>query len=110
VLSEEAIVEIMSVIPSSLVTGFINACTSPDSRAYEHVDSFVRNLLLEGYAATALLSQVFDAVIALEGEERKKGAVLERIALVDKRLADGADEYVQVMDVAVVLMQMVATV
>jgi len=75
------------------------------SGSYEKLETSVHDLILEGYAAAQVLSQLLDKLICLPGvTDLSKAVILERLALCDSRLQDGADEYLQIMDLSCVIM------
>jgi len=52
------------------------------------------------------LLQLHDIIVpAEEVTDKQKSAICERLAVVDKRLMDGADEYLQILDLCTVMMQ-----
>uniref|UniRef100_A0AAY4EAN7 AAA+ ATPase domain-containing protein n=1 Tax=Denticeps clupeoides TaxID=299321 RepID=A0AAY4EAN7_9TELE len=63
------------------------------------------SLIDEGYAATQVLNQIHDAIIDASLNDKQKSAITDKMAEVDKCLADGADEYLQLMSLCAVIMQ-----
>ncbi|XP_037094311.1 replication factor C subunit 4-like [Pollicipes pollicipes] len=94
--------EVMGVVPEPVLEQLLTACRSG---SYEKLELSVRDLILEGYAAAQLLVQLMDKLIRLEDvPDLGKAIILERLALCDSRLQDGADEYLQIMDLGCVVM------
>lgn len=66
------------------------------------------DIIASGYAATAVISQLHDALIlAPRGEisDMAKARIAEKLALADSALADGADEDLQILNVAAFVMK-----
>uniref|UniRef100_A0A3B5LD47 AAA+ ATPase domain-containing protein n=1 Tax=Xiphophorus couchianus TaxID=32473 RepID=A0A3B5LD47_9TELE len=65
----------------------------------------VGNMVNEGYAATQILSQLHDCILEKDITDKQKSAISEKMAVVGKCLADGADEYLQMLSLCSVIMQ-----
>uniref|UniRef100_A0A3Q2EFF5 Replication factor C (activator 1) 4 n=1 Tax=Cyprinodon variegatus TaxID=28743 RepID=A0A3Q2EFF5_CYPVA len=63
------------------------------------------NLVNEGYAATQILSQLHSCVLEKDIPDMQKSAIAEKMAVTGKCLADGADEYLQILSLCSVIMQ-----
>ncbi|KAF0292927.1 Replication factor C subunit 4 [Amphibalanus amphitrite] len=101
-LTAEDVKEVMLVVPDAMLDRLLDACRSG---RYEKLETAVNELILEGYAAAQVLSQLLEKLIALDGlDDLPKAHILERLALCDARLQDGADEYLQIMDLGCVIM------
>lgn len=101
-ISVEEINEIAGVIPDSLMTDLMRASSSG---SFEKLENTVKDVLLEGYPATQILTQVHDSIVQnSELTDKQKSVISERLAVIDKRLCDGAEEYLQVMDLFTVIM------
>jgi len=101
-VTEQDIFEIAGVIPVSVLDELIEACKSD---SYEKLEANVKGMIADGHSAAQLITQIHDVLIEMdELKDKQKAAVMERLAVVDKRLIDGADEYLQIMDLATVIM------
>ncbi|KFO86443.1 Replication factor C subunit 4, partial [Buceros rhinoceros silvestris] len=68
--------------------------------------SLMQNLINEGYAVAQLVNQLHDTVVESEEySDKQKSVIVEKLAEVDKCLADGADEYLQLMSLCALVMQ-----
>lgn len=94
--------EIAGVIPDTFVSSILKTCSS---NSYEQLEVAVKDMLREGYSATQIISQINDIIVD-RGDltDKQKSVICERLAIVDKRLCDGADEFLQVMDLFTVIM------
>ncbi|XP_075535806.1 replication factor C subunit 4 isoform X2 [Dermacentor variabilis] len=68
-------------------------------------------LVLEGFAASQLFSQLHDAIVLNNKyNDKQKSAMAEKLAICDHRLLEGADEYLQIMDLCVTIMNQICSV
>ncbi|XP_072034729.1 replication factor C subunit 4-like [Amphiura filiformis] len=96
------IYEIAGVIPDDYVATILKTCSS---NSYEQLEVAVKDLLREGYSAMQVISQVNDIIVEKpELNDKQKSLICERLAIADKRLCDGADEYLQIMDLFTIVM------
>lgn len=71
----------------------------PCSRLHQAVN----DIIASGFSATAVISQLHDAlVLAPSGEvsDIAKARIAEKLAVADKALVDGADEELQLLSIA----------
>lgn len=102
-VSEEDILEVSGFIKLSVIDRWLQVCASG---SFERVQSFVQGVIADGYAANQLFSQLHDAVVYLDRlDDPKKAKVLEKLSMCDRRLMDGASEYLQLMDVSCEIMR-----
>uniref|UniRef100_A0A8V0YVD3 Replication factor C subunit 4 n=1 Tax=Gallus gallus TaxID=9031 RepID=A0A8V0YVD3_CHICK len=70
------------------------------------VTEIAGNLINEGYAVAQLVNQLHDIVVESEDfSDKQKSIIVEKLAEVDKCLADGADEYLQLISLCALVMQ-----
>ncbi|PIK40899.1 putative replication factor C subunit 4 [Apostichopus japonicus] len=104
-ISLEEIKEIAGVIPESSITTLLSTSSSG---SFEKLQQAVKEVLLEGFPAAQILNQVFDKAIQdQELTDKQKSKIMEKMAVIDKRLCDGADEHLQIMDLFTVIMDQV---
>ncbi|KAK7486274.1 hypothetical protein BaRGS_00022444 [Batillaria attramentaria] len=102
-ITDSIIMDITGVVPEDMVDEIIKACHSD---SYQTLDETRVNR--EGYAASQLLGQLHDRVIMMDDlSDKQKSIVAEKMAVVDKCLMDGADEYLQLMALLSTLMQQI---
>ncbi|XP_015754298.1 PREDICTED: replication factor C subunit 4-like [Acropora digitifera] len=74
--------------------------------SFDKLDSTVKEIIAEGHAAAQVINQVHDRVVEMtELNDHQKSAITEKLAIVDKCLCDGADEYLQILSLCSVMMQ-----
>ncbi|CAI9763013.1 unnamed protein product [Fraxinus pennsylvanica] len=89
---------IYQVIPGEVVQALFLACKSGN---FDLADKEVSNLIAEGYPASQMLSQLYDVVVEADNiSDEQKARICKKFAEADKCLIDGADEYLQLLDVA----------
>ncbi|XP_058097451.1 replication factor C subunit 4 isoform X2 [Magnolia sinica] len=88
----------LQVIPQDVVQALFTACKSGE---FELANKEVDNILAEGYPVSQMFSQLFDVIVEAEDiSDEQKARICKRLAEADKCLIDGADEYLQLLDVA----------
>uniref|UniRef100_A0A3P9PAG1 Replication factor C subunit 4 n=1 Tax=Poecilia reticulata TaxID=8081 RepID=A0A3P9PAG1_POERE len=91
-----------AVVPSKMIDNLLQICFRG---TFEKLEVTVRNMVNEGYAATQILSQLHDCILEKDITDEQKSAIFEKMAVVGKCLADGADEYLQMLSLCSVIMQ-----
>ena len=124
VISIRSIEEIAGVIPNSLIDGLLGAMRPQSRKAvYEAVAKEVTDLVADGWSATQVLTQVssigficfkifrlkflsqlyqkmtYDDALS----DKQKTKVVMVFSDIDKRLVDGADEHLSILDLALQL-------
>ena len=97
--------EIAGVIPTTvidrLLTGILPPTTKTTSTPYDLIASAVTDLIADGWSATQLLGQLYTALVLDETHDvpdKAKNKVLGVFSEADRRLSDGADEQLVVLD------------
>jgi replication factor C subunit 2/4 len=101
-ITKKDVYEITGVIPTKSIQGILNVC---ESNSYEKIDDYVKKMIMDGFPAAQILNQLHDVLIASNYSDKQKSTIFEKIAICDHRLLDGADEYLQLMDLCTVMMQ-----
>lgn len=104
-VTERAVIEIAGVVPNKTIDNLLEICFKG---TFEKLEVAVKNIVDEGYAATQILGQLHEAIIERDVSDKQKSAITEKMAVVDKCLADGADEYLQMLSLCSVIMQQAA--
>lgn len=66
----------------------------------------LQDLIDEGHAATQLVNQLHDVIVENDNlSDKQKSIITEKLAEVDKCLADGADEHLQLISLCATVMQ-----
>ncbi|NXB18064.1 RFC4 factor, partial [Rhagologus leucostigma] len=102
-ITEKIITEIAGVIPKETIDELLLGC---QSGSFEKLEILAKNLINEGFAVAQLVNQLHDTVVESEDySDKQKSAIVEKLAEVDKCLADGADEFLQLMSLCALVMQ-----
>lgn len=94
--------EIAGVIPDSTVSALINAMkpASPGI-TYERVSKVVYDMVADGWSAGQLVTQLYTDVLQNESiPDSQKNKIVMVFSEVDKRLVDGADEHLSILDLS----------
>ncbi|CAD6586445.1 MAG: hypothetical protein ASARMPREDX12_003182 [Alectoria sarmentosa] len=98
----KSIEEIAGVIPNEVVDRLLQAMQPRSKGAvYEAVAKQVTDLVADGWSATQVVTQLYQKIIyddALSNKQKNK--IVMQFSDVDKRLVDGADEHLTVLDLA----------
>ncbi|XP_028650436.1 replication factor C subunit 4 [Erpetoichthys calabaricus] len=102
-ITDSIVVEIAGVVSDRMIDNLLQSCYSS---SFEKLEGSVKNMINEGFAATQIINQLHDNLVKREDlNDKQKSAIAEKLAEVDKCLADGADEYLQLMALCSVIMQ-----
>ncbi|TRY82680.1 hypothetical protein DNTS_032606 [Danionella cerebrum] len=101
-ITQQSIIEIAGVVPTKLIEQLLQICYKG---TFEKLEVAVKDMIDQGYAAINVLSQMHEVVMEEKLNDKQKSAIAEKMAEVDKCLADGADEYLQLLSLCSVIMQ-----
>eukprot|EP01018_Ginkgo_biloba_P037126 Gb_29235 [translate_table: standard] len=97
-ISSTNIITVSGVVPSEVVQSLFKACKTGQ---FDVAQKEVTDIIAEGHPVSQILSQLYDIVVqAADIPDETKARISERLAEADKCLIDGADEYLQLLDVA----------
>lgn len=97
-ISPKDLINVSGVIPQDAVQALFAACKSGE---FDRANKEVNNIIAEGYPVSQMFSQLFDVVVNSDDiSDVQKARICKRLGEADKRLVDGADEYLQLLDVA----------
>ena len=66
-------------------------------------------MICEGFSGSQLIAQLHDKLVANEEmDDGQKSAVAEVLAVNESRLLDGANEYLQIIDLCSIMMKQMA--
>ena len=94
--------EIAGVVPDIAIDQLLTAMQPPNTGPlYEAVANVVNSLVADGWSATQLVSQLYQKVIYDERiSDLQKSKIVLIFSEVDKRLVDGADEHLAILDLS----------
>ncbi|XP_044510339.1 replication factor C subunit 2 [Mangifera indica] len=96
-ISSKDLISVAGVIPQEVVEAHFSACRSSD---FDVANKEVNNIIAEGYPVSLFLSQLFEVIVEAEDiSDEQKARICKRMAEADKCLVDGADEYLQLLNV-----------
>lgn len=101
IVTVRSIEEIAGVIPTATIDRLITAMQpSKVGTPYSRVSKAVEDLVAEGWSATQLVTQLYDKVVI--GDETvgdwQKSKIVLFFSETDKRLVDGSDEHLTILD------------
>ena len=97
-----SIEEIAGVIPTSTIDRLLTAMTpkSKSGAPYSPIAQAVEDLVAEGWSATQIVTQLYEKIV-LENEtvgDWAKNKIMLCFSETDKRLVDGSDEHLTILD------------
>ncbi|XP_053315209.1 replication factor C subunit 4 [Spea bombifrons] len=102
-ITHQVVIEIAGVIPKETIDEILVTC---QSGSFEKLENAVKSMINNGHAANQLINQLHDSILEREDfTDKQKAIIAEKLADVDKCLADGADEYLQMLGLFAVVMQ-----
>ncbi|KMZ57846.1 Replication factor C subunit [Zostera marina] len=97
-ISSENLISVSGIIPQVVVETLFNVCKVGN---FDDADAEVSNIIAEGYPVSQMFSQLFELIVGSDDiSDEQKAKICKRMAEADKCLIDGANEYLQLMDVA----------
>ncbi|XP_021775220.1 replication factor C subunit 2-like [Chenopodium quinoa] len=97
-ISSKDLISVSGVIPEEVVQYLLAACKSGN---FDLADKAVNNVISEGYPVSQMISQLFDIIVEADDlSDEHKARIFKKLGETDKCLVDGADEYLQLLDVA----------
>lgn len=95
-ISLEDVKEMSGEIPGKLMEEFIDVVKCLDQ---EKVNCYAKKIVKNGYSVTQYLTQLLDIILGYQNlKEVKKAKIFIKIAETEKCLIDGADEYIQLLN------------
>lgn len=102
-VTEADVFEIAGVISDETIDVLIKVC---HSNSYEKLEKKVQEVMFEGHSAAQIITQLHDKIVQLDNlNDQQKSVICEKLAVVDKCLMDGADEYLQLMALFTTMMR-----
>ncbi|KAH8885177.1 replication factor C [Thozetella sp. PMI_491] len=94
--------DIAGVIPDNTIDSLVKAMKPRTSgETYQAVAEVVESMVADGWSATQTMNQLYQAVVYDEAiPDVKKNQIVSVFSEVDKRLVDGADEHLSILDLA----------
>ncbi|MCJ1232878.1 Subunit of heteropentameric Replication factor C (RF-C) [Varicellaria rhodocarpa] len=102
VVTTRTIEEIAGVIPDNVISNLVQAM-QPKKKGvvYEAVAKAVLDLIADGWSATQLVTQLYRQMLYDDTiPDKQKTKISTVFSEVDKRLVDGADEHLTILDLA----------
>lgn len=102
-IKSSEILEISGILNEQVITNILDTCSRG---SFEKVEICVQELIYDGYSCIQIISQLHDQLLErADIIDAKKAIIFERIANADNNLIEGADEYLQLLDVLTLIMR-----
>ncbi|BDD63594.1 hypothetical protein MPDQ_004248 [Monascus purpureus] len=101
-ITVRTIEEIAGVVPEGILDRLVEAMQPKKTgSAYEAVSAAVTDVVADGWSATQLLGQLYRRIVFNDTiADLQKNRILSVFSEMDKRLVDGADEHLSILDLA----------
>ncbi|KAG6515991.1 hypothetical protein ZIOFF_026437 [Zingiber officinale] len=97
-ISAKDLISVSGVIPHESVEALFRACRSGN---FDVANKEVNNIIEEGYPVSQMLYQLLEVIVNGDDiSDEQKARICKKFGEADKCLIDGADEYLQLLDVA----------
>lgn len=97
-ISSKDLISVSGVIPQDVIQSLFMACKSGE---FDFANKEVSNIIAEGYPVSQTLCQLLEVIVNLDDiSDEQKARICKKLGEADKCLIDGADEYLQLLDVA----------
>ncbi|KAL1882719.1 hypothetical protein VTK73DRAFT_1239 [Phialemonium thermophilum] len=98
----KVIEDIAGVIPETTIQQLVTAMRPrPTGETYQSIAQVVEDMVADGWSAGQVVTQLYQAVIFDESiSDFQKNQIVMIFSEVDKRLVDGADEHLSILDMA----------
>ena len=102
-VTAQQVVELASVVPDDEMAALM---ASAATGSFNSLKKNVSDAVAAGYPASQIISQVHDLVLDdMSLSNSNKGVIMEQIAKTDDCLADGADDFLQLMSTMTTVMK-----
>ena len=99
----QSIEEIAGVIPDPTISGLVAAMQpSKAGTVYARVSKAVEDMVAEGWSATQIVTQLYEEIVIQDESvgDWQKSRIVGFFSETDKRLVDGSDEHLTVLDLS----------
>ena len=86
--------EVACVVPQE----FIDRILAATNGSFEDIEKIVTQTRRNAYSVSTIMMQLLETLVNSNLEENTKANILLRLGEMDKKLTDGADEYLQLLD------------
>ncbi|OAF61440.1 hypothetical protein VC83_02194 [Pseudogymnoascus destructans] len=102
VVTVKSIEDIAGVIPDRTIDSLVKAMQpSSSGLTYENISKVVTEMVADGWSASQVVTQLYQTIIYNESiADIHKNKIVMIFSEIDKRLADGADEHLSILDMA----------
>lgn len=101
-ITVRSVEEIAGVIPENTIDRLLQAVQPSGKGAqYERVAPVIADMVAEGWSATQVVNQLYDKIVMNDSiENKQKNRIVMSFSEADKRLVDGADEHLTILDLS----------
>jgi replication factor C subunit 2/4 len=106
IVSKNDICDIAGVIPDKWIDKLFDVC---QSKIFENLEAYVNDMTCEGFSGAQLINQLHERIVISDDfSDLQKSIICEKLAVSSSRLLDGANEYLQLLDLCSTMMNQIA--
>jgi len=99
-INENDVLGLSNRIPVEKISNIINICVTKNNQNMHKIKKLADEIIMNGYPINTLLSQLVDGLVRNNKlDNKQKSLICYHIAVTEKRLIDGGDEYLQLFSV-----------
>ncbi|KAI9745224.1 MAG: hypothetical protein M1818_001502 [Claussenomyces sp. TS43310] len=98
----KSVEDIAGVVPDAIIQALLAAMYPASSGStYERVAKMVTEMVADGWSATQVVTQLYQSILYNETiSDKQKNMIVMVFSEADKRLVDGADEHLSILDLS----------
>merc|ERR1712088_949637 len=106
-VSKSDICDIAGVVPDKWVDKLFEVC---QTKTFENLEDYVNDITCEGFSGAQLINQLHDRIVISDDlSDLQKSIICEKLAVCSSSLLEGANEYLQMVDLCSTIMKTYAT-
>lgn len=106
-ISKNDICDIAGVVPERWLEKLLDVCRG---NSFENMESYVNDITCEGFSGAQLINQLHDRIVISDDySDLQKSVMCEKLAVCSSRLLEGANEYLQLVDMCSTIMNQIAS-
>ena len=106
-IGKNDICDIAGVVPDRWIEKLFEVC---NNNSFENMESYVNDITCEGFAGSQLINQLHDRIVTSDDySDLQKSVMCEKLAVCSSRLLEGANEYLQLVDMCSTIMNQIAS-
>ncbi|XP_014788076.1 replication factor C subunit 4 [Octopus bimaculoides] len=104
-ITKQDILEVAGIVPEDVIRNILDVCHSD---SYDKLNLALKEIICNGHSGLQIVCQLHDLIMVSEElGDKQKCVIGEKMAVVDKCMIDGGDEYLQLLDLLNTIMNQI---